>query len=123
MPELTYELEWVLRAIATLRVNVKSLQAESKFIRHETSRTRRQEVANALSWHRKDIVRGESRIAHLALAAVRGKPYSEIEKKAKVEPDWNRILTKVKKHQRYRGADHTAKWFAEAKAYWNRRKA
>jgi hypothetical protein len=114
--ELTWEQVSKLRAIATLRVNVKSLAAEAKFIRKELTRSRK-EIHSYLTTHRKVYVRQEARITQLALAAVRGRPYGVTELNAKTEPDWGRVWKKVCKHLVY-GSKGTEKWFQEAKDYF-----
>ena len=86
------------RIVATLRVNVKSLAAESKFIRQEIKRTKNIQVKDILHSHKVNEVRTESRHTQLALAAVRGVEYSLIERNAKTEPDWDKILKKLTKH-------------------------
>jgi len=113
---LTWEQVSRLRAIATLRVNVKSLAAEAKFIRKELARSRK-EIHSCLTTHRKIYVREEARVAQLALAAVRGKPYGVTEWNAKTEPDWGRVWRKVCKHHVY-GSRGTEKWFQEAKDHF-----
>jgi len=84
-------------AHAKLRVNIKSLAAESKFIRREIKRSRDEFVKGCLNNHRINDVRSEARCAQLALAALRNIPYDCIERNAKSQPDWNRVKSKVSK--------------------------
>lgn len=67
------------RAIHQLRVNVKSLAAEARFIRQEVKRTKYPEIKASLTWHRQWRVRQEARVAHLCLAYVKGLPYKACE--------------------------------------------
>ena len=72
-----------IAAIHKLRVNVKSLAAESRIIRREERRADpvyRQELA----WHRRDCLRVHARYAQLALAFLRGRPYRQVEHKCHV---------------------------------------
>lgn len=65
-------------AIHTLRINVKSLAQEARYIRHEEQRcgpAYREQLHN----HRTVKVRQESRVAQLALAYVRGKPRESVD--------------------------------------------
>ena len=68
-----------MNAIHYLRVNVKSLAAEARFIRAEMSKTRDPSVRESLSHHRKTRLKDDARLAHLALTFVRGKPYRRAE--------------------------------------------
>jgi hypothetical protein len=62
-----------------LRVNVKSLAAESRIIRQEIALAYTPECKNALAAHRQQRVKPEARYAQLALAFVRGVPYKQVE--------------------------------------------
>lgn len=89
--------DWRIRmdkfAIHGLRVNVKSLAAEAKIIRKEIRRARSPEVKNGLHSHRMTRLKPESRMAHLALAYVRGVPYKSVETNALTQP----LATDLKK--------------------------
>lgn len=84
--------------IATLRVNIKSLAAESVIIRKQTNSTKNVAIKNSLYLHRVGPLRKEARHAQLTLAAIRGKDYKTIEKNAKSQPNWKKICQKVEKH-------------------------
>lgn len=84
-------------AIHTLRVNIKSLAAESRFIRQETARCGK-EYRNALAFHRRGKVRDESRYSHLALGFLRGRKYRALEHKTSKPIDPKRIAAKLNKH-------------------------
>lgn len=84
-------------AIHTLRVNIKSLAAESRFIRQETARCGL-EYKNALAYHRRGKVRDESRYSHLALGFLRGRTYKQIENKSAKPVDAKRVGAKISKH-------------------------
>lgn len=87
-----------LETINTLRVNIKSLAAESKIIKNEIRRVNRKETKDKLHLHRIFKVRTEARSAQLALAAARNIPYEIVELNAKTEPNWNRIKEKFLFH-------------------------
>ena len=67
-------------AIAKLRVNAKSLANEARFIRQETAKTR-PENRGELAAHRRGRLREEARLAYLALAFLRNRPYRSVEAK------------------------------------------
>lgn len=83
--------------IHKLRVNVKSLAAEVKIIRDEIKKARTPEAKAALHDHRMSRVRPQARLAHLALAFVRGIPYKTVEVKAKIKPDAKELTNKIVK--------------------------
>lgn len=66
-----------------LRINVKSLAFEARAIRQELSRVRDADTKGYLSYHRMSRLRPEARLAHLALAFVKGTPYKVAEQKTK----------------------------------------
>ncbi len=80
-----------------LRVNVKSLAAEAKFIREEIKRAKTPEARNALHDHRMLRVRPEARLAHLALAFVKGQPYKNVEPNAKSPVTYEDFIGKLKR--------------------------
>lgn len=80
-----------------LRVNVKSLAAEARFIREEMKRATTAEARNALSIHRMVRLKPEARLAHLALAFVRGVPYSVVENHAASAPVIASLHAKIKR--------------------------
>ncbi len=98
--------------IAHLKVKIKSLAFESKFIRQEerkaVSRARWQRKKavdcgnqppidghnseyESLRGHRKGIVGPLARVNLLAYAFLRGKPYAQTERDASSEPKWSEI--------------------------------
>jgi hypothetical protein len=87
-------------AIHRLRVNVKSLTAEARFIRHEIKRTGWVVVKNELHSHRSSRVKPEARLAHLALAYLRGTPYKAAENFTKNKPSANELMRKLKRFDR-----------------------
>lgn len=95
-----------------LKVNIKSLAAESKFIRKEQNKIKAQHTGDcvafrSLAGHRTGAVRQEARAAQLLYAFLRGRQYRQVEPKA----DWSsydfklmcdRLEAKCKKyHIRY----------------------
>ena len=81
-----------------LRVKIKSLAAEAKIIRHEERKalayppkdkygTGYNEDYESLRDHRRDVVGGEARWSLLAYACLRGRPYSAVESKVRI--DWS----------------------------------
>jgi len=82
-------------------VNVKSLAAEAKFIREEIHKTTSTSVKNALATHRMMRLKPESRLAHLALAFVRGQPYRKVENKVRTKPCKSAMEKKINKFVSY----------------------
>ena len=82
-------------AIHRLRVNVKSLAAEARFIRDEVPRARSREVNEALHLHKVLRLKPEARLAHLALAYCKGTPYRCAEGTAKRQPDVRSLAKKI----------------------------
>ena len=107
-----------MQSIHTLRVNVKSLAAESKIISKEISKANSPEIKNCLQLHKRRKVRPESRSAQLALAAMKGMPYSKVEPKAYTEPNWNRISEKFRLHNNTDEARKSlGNWITDARQY------
>lgn len=78
-----------------LRVNVKSLAAEAKIIRDEIRRADTTEARQALHDHRMIRVRPEARLAHLALAFVRGRSYKQAEASTRQAPVARDLAQKI----------------------------
>jgi len=89
------------KAVHTLRVNIKSLANEAKVIRNEIKKCRDNNIKNALHLHKIWTVKAEARSTQLALAAIRGVPYSVVETNPKTRPDWCRIRKKVEHHTKH----------------------
>ena len=81
-------------AIHRLRVNLKSLAAEAKIIRHETRRAGPR-YRDMLSLHRRGRLREEARYTHLALALLRGRTYRQVEKDGSKPVDPDRLAKKL----------------------------
>ena len=77
----SYTYDAKVAAIHRLRVNVKSLSAEARIIRKEAKRADAMYEMD-LTLHRRGRLRLESRVAHLALAFVRGRPCMAADKTA-----------------------------------------
>lgn len=73
-----------------LKIKLKSLAAESRIIRHEERKSYDKQRCR-LHEHRVGEVRREARATHLAYGFLRGVPRLSIERKAKTEPDWDKI--------------------------------
>ena len=86
-------------AIHQLRINVKSLAAESKLIRHEEKRCGQCDPCShaILRWHRITDLREASRYAGLALAFVRGKTYRSVEKEGSRPVEPAKLASKISK--------------------------
>ncbi len=111
------------RLIATLRINIKNLADESRNIKKEFAKHTDESIRNALYLHRTIDVRKEARICQLALAAVKGVPYSVVEKSAKREPDWKKIIAKVDRHcADYEIKQWVGTWCMNARNYINENK-
>ncbi len=83
--------------IHQLRVNVKSLAAEAKIIRQEIAKTRDLSVKNGLAAHKSERVKPEARLAHLALAFLRGTPYKACEPRTKSPVTPGDLFVKLRK--------------------------
>lgn len=95
-------------AIHMLRVNVKSLAAEAKLIRHEEKRAGIQ-YQTALQLHRRGRLREEARYAQLALAFLRGRHLRQVELAFSKPVDVKRLGMKLCKFAEF-SADDLAKW-------------
>jgi hypothetical protein len=98
-------------ALHRLRVNVKSLAAEARIIRHETARAGAA-YRHFLSEHRRGKLREESRYAQLALAFVRGRKYRNCEVKTAVAPELGRLLRKLERFDLRPAADDVSAWLS-----------
>lgn len=107
--EKTYPYEKKVAAIHKLRVNIKSLASEASFIRREEKR-----CGIAYQWelssHRRGRLREESRYTHLALAFVRGRTYSSVEQKAKVQVIAGKLHEKIRRHLYDVSPEMVTKW-------------
>lgn len=81
-----------------LKVKIKSLAEEAKIIRLETKRAKRASIRDGLSLHRKGPVRHEARHTHLAYGFLRGRGYRQIEPKAHVAPDWDKVRKMIERY-------------------------
>jgi hypothetical protein len=109
----------ISQVIATLRVNIKSLAAESQIIKKAERRYKNEEIKASLRNHRCKEVRRESRITQLTMAAIKGRPYRQVERTAKTEPDWKKIIGKIDRHSKdYELKQQVGLWCAEAKEYF-----
>lgn len=109
--------------VASLRVNIKSLSAESGIIKREFRRHKTESVRNSLYLHRVNNVRTESRITQLTLAAIRGIPYEQVERNAKHEPNWKKIIGKIDRHsQSHQLKTQVGDWCLEGKRYYQKLK-
>ena len=81
-----------------LKVKLKSLAEEARIIRLETKRAKRESIRNGLALHRTGVVRREARHTHLAYGFLRGKEYRQIEPKAHIAPDWDKVRKMVEKY-------------------------
>lgn len=86
-----------IRAIHTLRVNVKSLSIEAQAIRAETRRAGK-DFKNGLALHRTMVVRPQARLTHLALAYVRGRKYKTVENVAMTPVCHKALSQKINRH-------------------------
>ena len=83
--------------IHRLRVNVKSLAAESTLIRHEIQKARYGMNKGRLHDHKMSKVRPESRLAQLALAFVKGIPYKKVENSTKNPVMTDALYNKIRR--------------------------
>lgn len=107
-----------------LKINIKSLAAESKLIREEGQKIKEKHTGDCVAFrmlagHRRGVVRHEARAAQLLYAFLRGRDYRQVEPNA----DWSkydfqlmcrRLEAKCKKyHIRY---ENVAKWMVAKQA-------
>lgn len=94
-----YEWNAKVDAIHKLRVNVKSLSAEAKIIRHEEARCGQFDPVHhgILRWHRITDLREASRYAGLALAFVRERKYRRVEHEKSRPVDAVKLHNKIGK--------------------------
>mgnify|MGYP006969390648 CR=1 FL=1 len=85
------------KAIAALRVKLKSLATESKIIRQEIEKSNNPHIKNSLYRHKIDIVRQEARHTHLVYACIKNVPYHKIEPKTHNKPNWDKVEKMVKR--------------------------
>jgi hypothetical protein len=113
-----------------LRVKLKTTRVEAQFIRVEVERARNPLRAAYLTSRRRGQVRDEARAANLAYGFLRGRSYIELEREARTEPNWNRVLTIAQMYglippkggARDRLIEQSARftdWLAEAKEIWD----
>lgn len=88
------EFKSSVAAVHRLRVNIKSLAAEARMIRHEASRAGIQYQA-MLHGHRRGRLREEARYAQLALAICRGRSYKVVEGGCRIPVDETRLCDKL----------------------------
>lgn len=112
MQAVEHHYDLKVAAIHKLRVNAKSLQAESRFIRQEERRCGKA-FRSELAEHRRGRVREESRYTQLALSFVRGRPYKSVESKCVKLPHAVRLAAKVKQHMRMTSDAMIAEWLAK----------
>lgn len=92
-----HQYDFRIATIHTLRINVKSLSAESRFIRKEERRCGSLYREN-LYLHRTRKLREESRYTQLALAFVRGRKYQQVESNALMPVNSIQLANKLKRH-------------------------
>jgi hypothetical protein len=80
-----------------LRVNVKSLMAEARFIREEIRLAKTMDAKNELAVHRMTRVKPEARLAQLALAFVKSVPYKVVEQRTNRPVQSIELIQKVRK--------------------------
>jgi hypothetical protein len=84
-------------SIHQLRVNVKSLAAEATIIREEVRKARVKEAKDRLYHHRVWRLKPEARLAHLALAYIKGVPYKKVEPNTKNPPSADALTQKLRR--------------------------
>lgn len=115
-----FEKEYLQMIIRKTRVNIKSLAAESKFIRQEIKKCKNESIKGCLNEHRINKLRKEARATHLVLACLKGKNYRDVELNSKSEPNWNRIKEKLRKHNMtVKMKDLFDKWIEKNKCNFN----
>lgn len=82
-----------------LKVKLKSLAEESRIIRVEERRTTGQ-LQSELNWHRRLVVRHETRATHLAYGIIRHRPLERIERPAtpRTEEFWKKVRGMIERY-------------------------
>jgi hypothetical protein len=107
-----------------LKIKIHTLADEARHIQREKKRwikkdgRRDHPLRLSLHWHNRDVVRPESRAAHLAYGYLRGRKYRQMEAKCYSPPDMSRVRILVKsfgleKDTKKVEAD-LKKWFEES---------
>lgn len=90
-------------SIHQLRVNIKSLAAESRYIRQEVEkRIEERSHADALITHKCCRVKPEARLAQLALTFIKNKPRSFAENKFKIDVNAKKLYEKIVRFTSYK---------------------
>jgi len=95
-------------AVHQLRINVKSLAAEARYIREEIKKARTSDYKNALVGHKKWRLKPEARLAHLALAFAKGVPYHSVEVNSRTTPECSELRKKLKRFFDFRQVSYEA---------------
>ena len=85
---------------AQMQVKLATLTAEARIIRRKERALRRRgrrQDADSLRDHRRFRVRRAARHNHLAYGCMRGVPYAAMEGKSRKVPDWNEVMSVVKR--------------------------
>lgn len=98
-----------IHALHCVRCNLKSLIAESRIIRFETSRAA-PVYRSSLIEHRRGKLRDELRYTHLALAFIKNRPYRLVERDSKKEVSITRLFDKISRKWRSVTKCDVEKW-------------
>jgi chromosomal replication initiation ATPase DnaA len=98
--------------LQSLRVNVKSLAAETRIIREELNKQYDSEVRASLQQHKAKKVKPESRLAHLSLAFIKGTKYKSAEPNALKLPNVDRLHRKLNRFT-FVTKDEVIDWLSE----------
>lgn len=101
-----------------LKIKAKHLAVEPRIIRETTKHLPGHIRSTVFRQHNIDVIRPESRATQLAIAYIKGKPYSTVEKSRKPEKEHEfiykvlpRVLTMVQKyHDRKTSKSDIEKW-------------
>lgn len=104
-----------------LKIKLKSLAAEARIIKREERRAKKnRDLADALTYHRRFVVRPEARVTLLAYGFFRGRRYQDVEHSTR-PLDWGKVRAMVKKYSAPVGRPQKLQdleaWITEADAY------
>jgi hypothetical protein len=100
-----------------LKIKIMSLAAEARIIRREEKKwPGAADVRWGLYSHRVATVRPEARVALLAYAYLRGRPYVALERAPRTPPNWEKVVALANRYGDKKVSAETIAAWAEADA-------
>jgi len=79
-----------------MKIKIKQLASEAKDIRNEERRSTKQ-TRRSLYLHRVNDIRPYARLNYLAYGFLRGRSYQQLERDARIKPNWKEVEKLVKR--------------------------